>query len=144
MLGTYSSSKTALKAITLALASGPRSDSIKVKRRVSGVHRDGRTSTTSRARAPSNRPHLSPCALHSSTRTVRRARSRTRTLQWCHSFATTPASRTNLRPKCVYPLISRARFNVAPNFVIADQLRPGWFHATLLHAPISDQNVFTR
>jgi len=30
-------------------------------------------------RARSNRPHVSPCASRSSTRTVRRARSRTRT-----------------------------------------------------------------
>src|SRR5437773_1086765 len=38
-----------------------------------------RTSTTSRARAPSNRPHVSPCASLCSTRTVRPERSRTKT-----------------------------------------------------------------
>ena len=47
-----------------------------------------------------------------------------------------------LGPKCVYPLISRTRFDVAPNLAIADQLRPARFHATLRHAPISKSKCF--
>src|SRR5262249_42534695 len=54
MFGTYSSSKTALNAITLAFASALESTGIKVNAACPGSPL--RTSTTSRARAPSNRP----------------------------------------------------------------------------------------
>ena len=73
----YSPSKTALNAITLAIALELESTPINVNAACPGF-----TATdlnNFQARAPSNRPHVSPCASHSSTRTVRRARSRTRT-----------------------------------------------------------------
>ena len=77
MFGTYSSSKTALNAIT---SPSPRTSSRPASRSTPRARASPRRiSTTSRARAPSNRPHVSPCASRSSTRTVRRARSRTRT-----------------------------------------------------------------
>jgi NAD(P)-dependent dehydrogenase (short-subunit alcohol dehydrogenase family) len=77
MFGTYSSSKAALNAITVAFASDLESAGIKVNAACRASPR--RTSTPSKARARSNRPRVSPCAWRSLTRTVRRARFRTRT-----------------------------------------------------------------
>lgn len=77
---SYSTSKTALNAITLAFAIELDSTPIKVNAACPGFTA---TNLNNFAGTPrSNRLHVSPCASHSSTQTVRWARSRTRTARF--------------------------------------------------------------
>jgi NAD(P)-dependent dehydrogenase (short-subunit alcohol dehydrogenase family) len=74
---TYSPSKTALNAITLAFALDLESTGIKVNAACPGFTATGLNNCEVHAR--SNRRRVSQCASRPLTRTARRARSRTRT-----------------------------------------------------------------
>ena len=100
MFGTYSSSKTALNAITLAFAAALESTRIKVNAACPGF-----TATdlnNFRARGPSNRPPVSPYVSRCSTQAARRARSRTRTArspgEETSSHGSRPHSHSRRRP----------------------------------------------